>query len=709
MAAPTISLSTTGTDPKTTTKQTLETEVNGAIETVWNAAVVASLGEAEAEELRLQLEASAIYLSGAEAARDAAITGAFDTWPTTAAGIGNGVAGVTSIVGGSGGTNGTFALAFSGGTQVLAPVGVFTVAGGALVSVVITYPGYYSSGTPTLSFAASSGLTGASATAQMAANTPVNEYFCVPSAVSGEAAIVYRNLAGVATEIVRTPSTAATLANAATGAALGRQNYGVLSATNNLFNKDDPECANDFFVNHTTGALNANASYFASGYIPVVAAQTYYLSQKSYIAWYTASRVFISGTSPTDTNRVQTAPANAAFLRISLNAADGIAAAAVAYVVNGGTAPATVEPYGGKIIADESRLPDGWITPPKTSFMERGKNLFNKATRTLDSIQSTAGVGYSASYDLSDYIAVEEGETYQYRSGAGGARFRACFDSGFGNLAGESSLIETTSYTVPAASGVRWMRLSIAKDRVDDFQVEVGATATGFQQYGYTFTSDVIGQDGTGDASTWADAKASSFGDSLTSQQQWQPAVASALGLIHTAYGSGGRRISGASGMCQDAAVDTIPSDSDLVLVLGGTNDWANDVVLGTAGSTDTAEFYGALNQMCQKLTARLPNAMIVLLTTPYSEMPGRVTATIWTTATTNNAGLTTRDYAEAIRVAGKRWGFPVIDLSDCGWNTGNLTTFMQNDGNYIHPNAAGGERMARVCIGKLKSIEPTV
>jgi hypothetical protein len=144
----------------------------------------------------------------AEAARDAAIAGSILTFPTTAAGIGSGIAGVTSIVAGSAGTNGTFALAYSSGTQVLAPVGVFVVAGGVLVSVTITYPGYYSAGTPTLSFAASAGLTGASATAVMAANTPVNGFFAVPSAVSGEAAIIYKNVAGVATEAFRTPSTA---------------------------------------------------------------------------------------------------------------------------------------------------------------------------------------------------------------------------------------------------------------------------------------------------------------------------------------------------------------------------------------------------------------------------------------------------------------------------------------------------------------------
>jgi hypothetical protein len=253
MPQPVFSLATTGTDPKSTTKQILETEVNRCIDVLQDnidgIAVAATLGfpayastaaglaatapggffsvhMSDGLYLYQEVDAAAVLLTklatpyavdaaalaalaaqvGAEAARDAAINGAFRTWPTTAAGVGNGVAGVASLVGGSGGTNGTFALAFSGGTQVIAPIGFFTVAGGAVVSVVITYPGYYSAGTPTLSFAASSGLTGASATAQMAANTPVNQYFTVPSTVVGEASILYRNLAGVATEILRTPS-----------------------------------------------------------------------------------------------------------------------------------------------------------------------------------------------------------------------------------------------------------------------------------------------------------------------------------------------------------------------------------------------------------------------------------------------------------------------------------------------------------------------
>lgn len=156
------------------------------------------------------VEAAASFRDQAEAARDLALMGTI--WPTTAAGIGQGVAGIQSLVGGSGGTNGTHPLGFSGGAQVLAPVGRFIVAGGVVVSVAIDYPGYYSAGTPTLSFAASSGLTGASATAVMGANTPVGKYFAVVSTVNAAALDVYQVATGpAATYKFSTPSNAAVI------------------------------------------------------------------------------------------------------------------------------------------------------------------------------------------------------------------------------------------------------------------------------------------------------------------------------------------------------------------------------------------------------------------------------------------------------------------------------------------------------------------
>ncbi|WP_420408704.1 phage tail protein [Hoeflea sp.] len=74
----------------------------------------------------------------------------------------NGIADPEITGAGSGGENGTFALAFTGGTGSGA-AGTFTVSGGELTSITITNRGVYTVA-PSLDFSASTDLTGATAT-----------------------------------------------------------------------------------------------------------------------------------------------------------------------------------------------------------------------------------------------------------------------------------------------------------------------------------------------------------------------------------------------------------------------------------------------------------------------------------------------------------------------------------------------------------------
>lgn len=77
-----------------------------------------------------------------------------------------GVTGNGTITGGTGGTAGTYPLAFTGGTLATngtPALGTFTVAGGAVTAISIIYPGQYTTAPTAFSFAAAPGLTGASA------------------------------------------------------------------------------------------------------------------------------------------------------------------------------------------------------------------------------------------------------------------------------------------------------------------------------------------------------------------------------------------------------------------------------------------------------------------------------------------------------------------------------------------------------------------
>lgn len=157
-------------------------------------------GAAAVSAVEMQQNAS---LSAVTAEGDTQITRVQSSAPSTLYGstsdaLSNGVVSLASLVGGSGGTDGTFALAFSGGGGTGA-AGRFVVAGGAVVSWVITNPGVNYSSAPTVAFTASSGLTGASATAVTGQREPPGKFFAVTSSAVGAAYDIYENVSGTAT------------------------------------------------------------------------------------------------------------------------------------------------------------------------------------------------------------------------------------------------------------------------------------------------------------------------------------------------------------------------------------------------------------------------------------------------------------------------------------------------------------------------------
>lgn len=96
------------------------------------------------------------------------------------------------------------------------------------------------------------------------------------------------------------------------------QKVNFLQPGTNLFNPLASDISTGYYVAYATGKLSANAGYNATGYIPVVAGQSYTMSFKHQMAWYNSAKVYISGSSSTDTNKTQVAPAGACFYRSSV-------------------------------------------------------------------------------------------------------------------------------------------------------------------------------------------------------------------------------------------------------------------------------------------------------------------------------------------------------------------------------------------------------
>ncbi len=165
--------------------------------------------------------------------------------------------------------------------------------------------------------------------------------------------------------------------------------------------------------------------------------------------------------------------------------------------------------------------------------------------------------------------------------------------------------------------------------------------------------------------------------------------------------------------MCStDRITTSIPADADLILVMAGTND-AGITVSAPLGDLsypfDETTFKGAVASTVVKLQERAPKALIVLASPlsgrgPETEDKKEQTANR-TEPEYNHLGLTTQDYADAIREVAEYLSIPYIDVfGSTGINSFNRNQYI---GDIVHPNEEGQKAMARVMIGALDDLKP--
>ncbi|WP_241381534.1 SGNH/GDSL hydrolase family protein [Klebsiella pneumoniae] len=166
--------------------------------------------------------------------------------------------------------------------------------------------------------------------------------------------------------------------------------------------------------------------------------------------------------------------------------------------------------------------------------------------------------------------------------------------------------------------------------------------------------------------------------------------------------------------MCDDVRINALDT-SAAAWICGpwGTNDWAQNIPIGTITDTVNTTVYGALNIIAQKLRARAPTKPI-LWATPFNGDYDSPRSAAWVDGETNGYGRVS-DYAAAIRAVALRYGFPLIDLNaDCGWTKFNSSNFLMTEGDTnpsrIHLNAdTGPARISSLVIDRLTSLETLV
>lgn len=184
------------------------------------------------------------------------------------------------------------------------------------------------------------------------------------------------------------------------------------------------------------------------------------------------------------------------------------------------------------------------------------------------------------------------------------------------------------------------------------------------------------------------------IGDSLTQGNSWWNNVREQYYVpVVTNLAVAGKRMSGGSGMWLDK--DTVTTTTDLVTIMGGTNDQGGSVTRGSllaVGSAfDTNTFIGAYQTLIEGLLTRIPKLRIILMTPPRA----------WTdtTGTTLRSGL--KDYGDDVKSIGQFYNLPVIDMyNNMGYNEKNQTTYL-TDG--LHWTTDGQKRVANLVCGALR------
>ena len=247
-------------------------------------------------------------------------------------------------------------------------------------------------------------------------------------------------------------------------------------------------------------------------------------------------------------------------------------------------------------------------------------------------------------------------------------------------------------------------RLSYYKDYFGKYynyqMIENGDVKTHWQAYFNAYKSSEV--------QPMFDKIIDTLGDSITEQMKWQKYIADNLhtGTIFN-HGIGGTRISGdnANAMWQDVRINALDNNIDCLLIMGGTNDSAQNATVGELSreNTDTNTFIGAYNVLLSKIFYKYYHLGSGFSGVIQTEKINPIQIMIATPIYCNHSDYGNMDnIATAVRGISDMWGIPVADQHcKSGINSVTSSIYLADD---IHPNLDGGKRVANVWINALKA-----
>jgi lysophospholipase L1-like esterase len=372
-----------------------------------------------------------------------------------------------------------------------------------------------------------------------------------------------------------------------------------------------------------------------------------------------------------------------------------------------GTQEDIVIPSDGVMTKDMFvRLKDSWLTDGSSNIVIGNDKGYHMCYLPVD-VSGYSSISVTANDDHNAY-------------------FQFFKDDNLNGLCGTRIIVEkgkTMVFEIP--SGAKYLVMSHSRTNLTD-------VADG---YGLYFPAALRIFKTTAEASTgpWAGKKMVVMGDSITAvsyhngdSPAWYQTLAEEIG-IGTAYGSGvsGSAISttsyyGTNYQPMVLRYEKLPSDGDLYIVFGGTNDYTLSTPLGTINDVTDVSFYGALDVLINGLKNKVPEATIVFMTplNRYGYGQTRVKKIkLITPYTLNDEGHNLFDYRKAIIDKCTQHSIPVIDIftfPEFNFSQGQdgVSTFNSsatyahpwtNDG--LHPNHLGQPALGKVLVPYINRI----
>lgn len=200
--------------------------------------------------------------------------------------------------------------------------------------------------------------------------------------------------------------------------------------------------------------------------------------------------------------------------------------------------------------------------------------------------------------------------------------------------------------------------------------------------------------------------KLTTYGDSITENGGWQSYLKDYFGFIIENKGIGGTTVAdngNGDSFCIQNRINTISSDSDVVVIMGGTNDCGQSIEIGDltySDGFDTTKFKGGLATTIRMVQNRCPNALIFVASLCGGR--GNTAGENLDTPVYNSKNLTSYDYAKATKDVAEFFNIQYIPIfEECGINCWNRATYIADT---VHPNDFGKKQLAKIFIKYLAS-----